>query len=371
MIKSIFELSKNGLTTAIFGDNSIPEYQFEDKYLTKENGAFEFDQFTLNVYYSQLSNEIINEISEFDDFESFCPKFVQKEYLRFAKLHQSQKKRDVQGAGEIIYRVQEYIKDLTGLFAVTTQTSQGFSAKITALKMMLDYFKEQGQEKQKVVYLGKNIASEENFAGLKIESVVVGKDLQTTIQALESAVDQTTACVIVTDLFFGGFTTEWIGKVSQIAHKNNAFVYGESANFAKALSVVRPSDLGVDIFEFNAENLLNIPTLNGFSPLAVCEKLEKYLPEPYAQKDKSGTYTLFLSDKNNWQTARFIGSLNSCVKLYAYLSVLGSDGLRNYAETKLLNSEYFNYLAKTNDCENLSECEDFCDIEAFVIDEEE
>ena len=100
----------------------------------------------------------------------------------------------------------------------------------------------------------------------------------------------------------------------------------------------------------------------------MCEKLEKYLPQPYAVKDKSGTYTLLVNEKENWQITSFIGSLSACVSLYAYLSVLGSDGLRNYAETTQLNSEYLKYLSKGKIDLKPSECEDFCDLELFVKD---
>ncbi len=366
MIKSILEFQKNGLNTAIIGDNSIPEYQFDSKYLCEENGAFEFDQHTLNLYYSNLSNEIAKELTSVQDFKQFCPKFVQKQYRAFSKLHSFQKKRDIQGAGEIIYRVQEYIKDITGLFAVTTQTNAGFSAKITALKMICEYFKEQGKEKQNIVYITSLAAKNKNFVGLSVKAVTIGKDIKTSLEAIESAIDESTALVIISDLFFGGVTSENITKVSEIAHKNNAFVYCESDNFARFLSVVLPRDLGVDIFEFNAEKLLNIPSLNGFAPLAVCEKLEKYLPQPYAVKDKSGSYSLLINEKDSWQISTLVGSINACVRLYAYLSVLGSDGLRNYAETNALNCEYLKSLSKEKINLVPSECDDFSDIEKFI-----
>ena len=366
MIKSIFEFQKTGLNTAIIGDNSIPEYQFDAKYLCNENGAFEFDEHRLNLYYSALSNEIAKEIDNEENFKTFCPKFVQKEYRPFNKLHPYQKKRDVQGAGEIVYRVQEYIKDITGLFAVTTQTSAGFVASLTAIKMVLDYFKEQGKQKQDIVYISDSKVNDAQIANLTVKNVVIGKDIKTTLEAIESVVDENTALVILNNLFFGGLTTENIAKVSEIAHKNNAFVYGGSDNYANLLSVVRPADLGVDIFEFNAEKLFNLPTLNGFAALAVCEKLEKFLPMPYAVKDKSGTYTLLMGEKDNWQISAFIGNINACVSLYAYLSVLGSDGLRNYAEMKALNLKYLNHLSKTTTNLVPSECDDFNDIENFI-----
>ena len=366
MIKSIFEFQKMGLNTAIIGDNSIPEYQFDAKYLCEENGAFEYDEHKLNLYYSSLFNQISNEISNEQNFKTFCPKFTKKEYRGFSKLHPSQKKRDVQGAGEIVYRVQEYIKDVTGLFAVTTQTAVGFTSKITAIKMALEYFKEQGKEKQNIVYITESKVNDAKIANWAVKNVVIGKDIKTSLEAIESAIDENTALVVLNNLFFGGLTTENITKVSEIAHKNNALVYGESDSFAKLLSVVRPADLGVDIFEFNAEKLFNLPTLNGFAPLAVCEKLEKFLPKPYAVKDKSGSYTLLVSEKDNWQISAFVGNINACVSLYAYLSVLGSDGLRNYAEITALNCEYLNHLSKTKSNLTPSECDDFSDIENFV-----
>ena len=361
MIKSIFEFKKEGINCPIFGDDSIPEYQYDNKYLTSDCSVSEFDQFTLNVYYSGLLHEISKEVSDAKQFESFCPAFVKKQYNGFAKVHPLQKKRDIQGASEVIYRVQEYIKDITGLFAVTTQTNSGLSVKLATCKILAEYFNELGVTKQKIVYATKQKTINLSFAGFTIERVELGSDLQTNLNLIEKAIDEDTACVII-DTFFAGLSTEPIAKVVEIAHKNGALVYCESSCFSKALSIVRPADLGVDIFEFNAEEVLNIPSLNGFSPLAVCEKLEKYLPQPYAIKDKSGSYTLLVNEKDNWQISTFIGSLNACVSLYAYLTVLGSDGLKNYAEATQLNCEYLSKLSKGKLNLKPSECEDFCDL---------
>lgn len=368
MIKSVYDFKKSALVSPIACDGGIPEYQFDQKLLATECNLPEFDQFKLNAYYRNLTNEIASELAKDGEFNQFCPRIAQKSYSGFSKLHCHQKKRDIQGTSEIIFRVQEYIKDITGGFAVTTQPSNGASAKLTALKMVYHYFSDCALEKDKILYIGEEVFEGEKIYNFTVEKLKLGAHYQTNVEAIQSAIDSKTALVIISGIFAQGLSTEFISKVVEIAHSNGALCYAESCDFAFGLAVVKPFDLGIDIFEFNAEQVLNIPTLNGFSPIAVCEKLEKYLPYPYAVKDKSGSYTLLSNEKSGWQIAPFIGPFSAMVSLYCYLVLLGSDGLRNYAESKLLVQKYLEKKVKNANGLRPSECVDFNEILQYKKD---
>ncbi|RKY14774.1 MAG: aminomethyl-transferring glycine dehydrogenase subunit GcvPB, partial [Planctomycetota bacterium] len=126
-------------------------------------------------------------------------------------------------------------------------------------------------------------------------------------------------------------------------HSRGALLYMDGANMNAILSRVRPGDVGVDVMHFNLHKTFSTPHGMGgpgSGPVAVCEKLEPYLPVPTVGKDGERYFLDYARPKSIGRVRSFYGNFGVFVKALCYILALGAEGLKRVADIAVLNANY-------------------------------
>jgi glycine dehydrogenase subunit 2 len=126
-------------------------------------------------------------------------------------------------------------------------------------------------------------------------------------------------------------------------------LYYDGANFNSIVGVVRPGDMGFDIVHMNLHKTFATPHGGGgpgSGPLAVSQRLERFLPSPVLAFDEGAERWHWDHDRPDsiGRIHSFHGNFGINVRAYAYLRSLGAEGLRKVAERAVLNANYLRTL---------------------------
>ncbi|MGW8257933.1 MAG: aminomethyl-transferring glycine dehydrogenase subunit GcvPB, partial [Thermoguttaceae bacterium] len=207
-------------------------------------------------------------------------------------LHPYQPESSVQGLLALLYESQEMLAEIAGLPAVSLQQAAGAHGELTALLVAAAYFRDIGQKRTTVLIPdaahGTNPASAA-MSGFQVVTVKSNSEGLVNLDDLAAKLDQKTAVFMITNPNTLGIFERNIGRIAEMVHKAGALLYLDGANMNAILGIVRPGDFGADLMHFNPHKTFSTPHGGGgpgAGPIAVCEKLEKYLPTPIVVKDE-------------------------------------------------------------------------------------
>ncbi len=265
----------------------------------------------------------------------------------FLEAHPLADEDRVQGALRLLYEMGRYLAGIAGLAEVTLQPAAGAHGEVTAMFLVKRYFAERKEPKRTRILLpdsahGTNPASAA-IAGFSVAALPSGKDGLVDLDALDQALDESVAAIMLTVPNTLGLFESRILEVTERVHEAGGLSYFDGANLNAFLGRARPGDMGADLFHFNLHKTFSTPHGGGgpgSGPLAVSESLAPLLPVPRVVKADRG-YRL------DWDLPRSIGSVHSflgnfsvVLKAYAYLLLLGDEGLRDVSENAVLNANY-------------------------------
>jgi glycine dehydrogenase subunit 2 len=135
-----------------------------------------------------------------------------------------------------------------------------------------------------------------------------------------------------------------IKEIADIIHEAGAMLYVDGANMNAMVGLIRPGDFGADAMHYNTHKTFSTPHGGGgpgSGPIAVTETLAPYLPVPQVMMADDGSFYLDRSrEKTIGKVRSFIGQFGVLVRCWTYISACGPDGLKNVAETAVLNANY-------------------------------
>jgi glycine dehydrogenase subunit 2 len=141
-----------------------------------------------------------------------------------------------------------------------------------------------------------------------------------------------------------GIFNPQIKDIADLAHKVGALMYYDGANLNAMLGKCRPVDIGFGVVHINLHKTFATPHGGGgpgAGPVGVSEKLVQYLPISRVMRRNDGTYALdYQQPKSIGYIAPFYGNFGVILKAYAYILVLGKEGLIGAAEMAVLNANY-------------------------------
>jgi glycine dehydrogenase subunit 2 len=270
----------------------------------------------------------------------------------FGTLHPLADDDLAQGALEVLGTLERALCAATGMARLTFQPAAGAQGELTGLLIMRKWHQSNGDARQRVIIPdsahGTNPASV-TLAGYKAHEVPSDDRGLVDIEALEAALDDDVAGLMLTNPNTLGLFERDIQRIAAAIHKVGGLLYYDGANFNSIVGVVRPGDMGFDIVHLNLHKTFATPHGGGgpgSGPLAVSERLEKFLPTPVLQWDEG-------AEKWRWDHDRpdsigrihsFHGNFGINLRAYAYLRSLGPDGLRRVAERAVLNANYLRVL---------------------------
>ena len=265
----------------------------------------------------------------------------------FAQAHPLADEKLVQGCLKLLFEMSKLLSKIAGLADVTLQPAAGAHGELTGMFLVKRYFENRGEDKRKRILLpdsahGTNPASAA-LSGFSVTEIPSGEDGMVDLAALEKALDETVAAIMLTVPNTLGIFEEQILEVTDMVHAAGGLCYFDGANLNAFLGRACPGDMGADIFHFNLHKTLSTPHGGGgpgAGPVAVAEQLVEFLPVPRIVKEDD----IYRLDWNWPQSIgcvhSFYGNFGVILKAYAYLLHLGDEGLCAVSENAVLNANY-------------------------------
>lgn len=265
----------------------------------------------------------------------------------FRDIHPLFPLKFVQGALKVMYELEQSLKEISGMDAITLAPSAGAHGELTGLKIIRKALEKRGENRKKMLVPdtahGTNPASctLNGFDAYEVKSSEMGILTPETIRAV---MDENTAGIMITNPNTLGLFETHIIEIAKIIHEKGGYVYGDGANLNAILGVVRPKDLGVDVIQFNLHKTFGTPHGGGgpgSGPVGVVQELERFLPVPRVIKKEDGTFDLSYDFPDSIGRVRsFYGQFGVMVKALAYIKGLGAKGLKKVAQMAVLNARY-------------------------------
>ena len=298
MTQIIFEKSINGVKGVSLTDEDIKVDFINEKFLRKNDVILpEVSELEAMRHYKELSDKNFCIESGFYPLGSCTMKYNPKvnEMLSslegFTNLHPLQDDEDSQGALELMFNLQESLKEITGMSAVTLQPAAGAHGELTGMMIVKKYFESKGEKRTKVIIPdsahGTNPASAAmcGFEILEIKSLDNG---QVDIEALKVVLDESVAAIMLTNPNTLGLFEENILEISKLMHDNGSLLYYDGANSNAILGYTNPAKMGFDIVHLNLHKTLATPHGGGgpgAGPVGVVDELREFLPVPIVDFD--------------------------------------------------------------------------------------
>jgi glycine dehydrogenase subunit 2 len=277
----------------------------------------------------------------------------------FAFAHPLQDPETAQGSLALMYYLQEWLCEISGLAAVSLQPAAGAHGELAGVLMIRAYHRERGEDTRRRMLIpssahGTNPASVA-MAGMEAVEVPSGESGNIDLDALRKTCDGTVAGLMLTNPNTLGLFEENIQAVVEAVHGCGGLLYGDGANLNALLGIVRPGDLGFDVMHFNLHKTFSTPHGGGgpgSGPLGAAGKLADFLPAPVVGVIEMGNeedpplYGYRVPEKTIGRMRAFHGNFGILVRAAAYIQMLGADGLRQVAETAVLNANYLRVLLK-------------------------
>jgi glycine dehydrogenase subunit 2 len=266
----------------------------------------------------------------------------------FQRLHPHQPEATVQGALELLWRLEAALCEITGMARVTFQPPAGASGELTGLLVMRAYHTKNGSPRSKIVIPdsahGTNPASV-SLAGYKVVQVPSDSRGLVDVGQLEKLVDDDVAGLMLTNPNTLGLFEEEIEGIAEVLHRVGALVYYDGANLNAIIGRVRPGDMGFDVVHMNTHKTFATPHGGGgpgAGPVAVSHRLERFLPAPTVGFDAGSGRYFWEHDRPDsiGRVSGFNGNFGVLVRAFAYVFGHGRDGLREVGERAVLNANY-------------------------------
>jgi len=253
----------------------------------------------------------------------------------------------VQGALRLLCELQSALCDLTGMAGFSLQPLAGAQGELAGMLMVRARHEAAGEPRKTVLVPdaahGTNPASAA-MAGYEVVSIPTGPDGQMDISAYRRKLTEEVAAVVLTCPNTLGIFNRQIGEICESARAVGALVYYDGANLNAVMGKIKPGEVGFDIVHLNLHKTFAAPHGGGgpgAGPVGARAELVEFLPGPVVVKKPGGEYGLSgPGEKSIGLLAPFYGNFSVLVKAYAYILLLGMDGLASASEKAVLNANY-------------------------------
>jgi glycine dehydrogenase subunit 2 len=351
----IFEMGNKGGSRGILLPRGVgAEINIPEKMLRKSLNIPELSQPEVVRHYTRLSQMNFCVDTGFYPLGSCTMKYNPKvneelaDLDEVANIHPDQDEGTVQGALEIMYRLERLLCEITGMSKMCLQPSAGAHGEFLGMLLVRAYFRARGETRKEVIIPdsahGTNFASA-GMAGFNVVVVPSNNRGRVDLEALRAAVSEKTAALMMTNPNTLGLFEDEILEISKMVHDAGGLLYYDGANLNGIIGKARPGDMGFDIVHLNLHKTFSTPHGGGgpgSGPVGVAEKLEEFLPVPVIEYDEEqGRFWLNYNRPHSiGKIKSFFGNFGVLVKAYAYILSMGADGLKEAAEAAVINANY-------------------------------
>jgi len=271
------------------------------------------------------------------------------------QIHPFAPTSQTEGYCEMITNLENWLKEITGFTGVSLQPNSGAQGEYAGLLTIRAYHESRSEGHRNVSLIpasahGTNPASAV-MAGFKV--VVTKCDEAGNIDVADMRMNaekykDTLAGLMVTYPSTHGVFEESIKEICALIHDNGGLVYMDGANMNAQVGLTSPGFIGADVCHLNLHKTFAIPHGGGgpgMGPICVNEKLAPYLPGHVAitngqiANEKAGAANVSPTAHGAVNAAPF-GSASILLISYAYIKMLGSEGITNATKYAILNANY-------------------------------
>ena len=347
-----YELSRTGRIGTVLPKSDVPETSLPSGMLRQDLPLPELDELTVVRHFTRLSQKNFSIDTQYYPLGSCTMKYNPKANEAAAGMggwknsHPLVGEEFSQGSLELMYNLQETLAKIGGFTAVSLQPAAGAHGELAGVLMIRAYHESRGDKKRTKMLIpdsahGTNPATS-TMAGMTVETIPSDADGDIDLNALRSACDDTVAGIMITNPNTLGLFEKNIREIAEIVHKAGGLVYGDGANLNAITGVLRPADVGIDVMHFNLHKTFSTPHGGGGPGVGIVGAgvtLANFLPGPVVAK-KGAKFALEMPSKGIGRLKVFYGNFGVLVRAYAYVRMVGEDGLRRIAENAVLNANY-------------------------------
>jgi glycine dehydrogenase len=261
----------------------------------------------------------------------------------FGNLHPFVPLDQVEGYHQMMHDLGKWLCEITGFSEVSFQPNSGAAGEYAGIMVIRKYHQSRGDQHRNIVLIpssahGTNPATAA-MAGCKVVVVECDSNGNVSIPDLKAKAEQhknELACLMVTYPSTHGVFEETVKEMADIVHSFGGQVYMDGANMNAQVGLTNPGIIGADVCHLNLHKTFAIPHGGGgpgMGPICVAEHLVEFLPtHPLAGVGgRNGVHAVSASP---WGSA-LVTEIS-----YAYIKMLGSEGLTDSTKYAILNANY-------------------------------
>ena len=350
-MKLIFELGIEGRGMTLMPECDVPEYQLPEE-RSEALHLPHVSENELTRHYTALCKRIHGVNDGFYPLGSCTMKYNPKidedmaALPGFTQLHPLQPIETAQGALEALHTLGAELGEVFGMDAVTFQPAAGAHGEFTGVLLIKAYHTDRGDTARTKIIVpdsahGTNPATAA-MCGFQVINIPSGADGCVDLAALRAAVGPQTAGLMLTNPNTVGIFDKNILEITKIIHDAGGLCYYDGANLNAVMGVVRPGDMGFDCIHLNLHKSFATPHGGGgpgSGPVGCKAFLAPFLPGPIPEKTESG-FRFTQPAQSVGRVRDFYGNFLVVVKAFAYLTMLGREGVHEVGRNAVLNANY-------------------------------
>ncbi len=258
-------------------------------------------------------------------------------------LHPFVPPEQARGYHSLFKNLEKWLCEITGFAAVSLQPNSGAQGEYTGLMTIRAYHQSRGESHRNIALIpqsahGTNPASAV-MAGMKVVVVKCDDGGNIDVNDLKAKAEQykeTLACLMVTYPSTHGVFEERIKEICDVVHRCGGQVYMDGANMNAQVGLTSPAAIGADVCHLNLHKTFCIPHGGGgpgMGPIGVAKHLAPFLPSHVLLKTGGEKAITAVS-------AAPFGSASILAISYAYIAMMGAEGLTNATKFAILNANY-------------------------------
>jgi glycine dehydrogenase len=267
-------------------------------------------------------------------------------WARFSRIHPFSPIDQAQGYQVVIRQLEAMLSVITGFPAISLQPNSGAQGELAGLLVIRKHHETRGEGHRDVCLIpasahGTNPASAA-MAGMRVIVVACDEKGYVDLGDLEAKAKEHAshlAAIMVTYPSTYGVFEEEIERICALVHEHGGQVYMDGANLNAQVGLCRPADVGADVCHVNLHKTFCIPHGGGgpgMGPIGVAQHLAKFLPRhPVALGvPVGGEQGIGAVSAAPW------GSASILLISWAYIAMMGPDGLKRASEVAILSANY-------------------------------